>query len=65
MLGGGNGAGSFTWAGLKSLTVFPLQPPHKIVAFYHQNGDVPEVLTIELLLNVLKITCEWLKHDGQ
>lgn len=30
-----------------------------MVAFYHQKWDRPEVLTVEPLLNVLKLALEW------
>jgi hypothetical protein len=30
------------------------------VAFYHQKRDGPEVLTLEPLLNVLKVAFEWI-----
>jgi hypothetical protein len=35
------------------------------VAFYHQKRDVPEVLTIESLSNVLKLTFEWVCCGGE
>jgi hypothetical protein len=34
-------------------------------AFYHQKWDTPEVLTEEPLLNVLKLTFEWIRHRGE
>jgi Peptidase family M28 len=59
--GGGSDAGSFSQAGLKALTLMPMHMPHQMVAFYHQKWDGPEVLTIEPLLNVLKLTFEWIR----
>jgi hypothetical protein len=35
------------------------------VAFYHQKWDTPEVLTLEPLLNVLKLTLEWVRSGGE
>jgi hypothetical protein len=34
-----------------------------MVAFYHQKWDNPDILTIEPLLNMLKLTYEWI-HKG-
>ena len=39
--------------------------PQQMVAFYHQKWDRPEVLTIEPLLNVLKLTLEWVRNGGE
>lgn len=36
-----------------------------MVAFYHQRSDTPEVLTIEPLENVLKLTLEWIHCGGE
>jgi len=36
-----------------------------MVAFYHQEQDTPEVLTIEPLQNVLKLSLEWIRNGGQ
>jgi aminopeptidase YwaD len=62
--GGGSDAGSFSQAGLHALTLLPFKVPQQIVAFYHQKCDQPEVLTIEPLLNVLKLTFEWIHNGG-
>jgi len=35
------------------------------VAFYHQKWDAPEVLTLEPLLNVRKLTFEWVRNGGE
>jgi hypothetical protein len=35
-----------------------------MVAFYHQERDNPEILTLEPLLNVLKLTREWIRNGG-
>ena len=63
-LGTANDAGPFSRASLKATTLvgFNLQ---QMVAFYHQEWDRPEVLTIEPLLNVLKLTLEWLRSGGE
>ena len=63
-LGTANDAGPFSRASLKATTLvgFNLQ---QMAAFYHQERDRPEVLTIEPLLNVLKLTLEWLRSDGE
>lgn len=62
--GGGSDAGPFSLAGLRALTLLPFKVPQQIVAFYHQSRDTPEVLTMEPLLNVLKLTFEWVLHGG-
>ena len=46
---------SFNKAGLKALTLIPFKFPQQTVAFYHTNRDKPDVITIEPLLNVLKL----------
>jgi hypothetical protein len=63
--GGGSDAGSFSQAGLKATTLLPFKVPQQIVAFYHQKWDRPEVLTLEPLLNVLKLTLEWVCNGGE
>jgi hypothetical protein len=35
------------------------------VAFYHQKRDTPEVLTIDPLLNVLKVSIEWISRSRE
>jgi len=60
---GGSDAGPFSQAGLLATTLLPFKMPQQIVAFYHQKWDSPEVLTIEPLLNVLKLTFEWICND--
>lgn len=62
---GGSDAGSFTQAGLKATTLLPFKAPQQLVAFYHQKRDGPEVLTIEPLFNVLKLTFEWVRNGGE
>ena len=61
-LGVGTDAAPFSRAGLKATTLLPFKVPQQMVAFYHQKWDTPEVLTIEPLLNVLKLTFEWVRH---
>ncbi len=62
---GGSDAGSFSQAGLKAATLLPFKVPQQIVAFYHQKWDRPDVLTIEPLLNVLKLAFEWVRNGGE
>jgi hypothetical protein len=63
--GGGSDAGPFSEAGLKALTLMPFKMPEQMLDFYHQKWDTPEVLTIEPLLNVLKLTLEWVRCGGE
>jgi len=62
---GGSDAGSFSQAGLMATTLLPFKVPQQIVAFYHQKKDGPEILTIEPLLNVLKLTFEWVRFNEE
>ncbi len=62
--GGGTDAGSFSRAGLKATCLLPFQVPGQMVKFYHQRNDSPEILTLEPLLNVLKVSLEWVKTNG-
>jgi hypothetical protein len=64
-LGTSNDAGPFSRAGLKATTLLPFKFPQQTVAFYHQKWDTPDVLTIEPLLNVLKLAFEWICHGGE
>jgi hypothetical protein len=64
-LGIGTDATPFSQAGLKATTLLPFKVPQQQVAFYHQRRDTPDVLTIEPLLNVLKLTFEWICIDGE
>jgi hypothetical protein len=63
--GGGSDAGAFTEAGLKAATVQPMKMPDQMFAFYHQRHDTPDVVTIEPLLNVLKLSLEWVRNCGE
>jgi aminopeptidase YwaD len=63
--GGGSDAGSFSQAGLQAVTLLPFKIPEQIVAFYHQKADRPEILTVEPLLNVLKLVLEWVHNTGE
>lgn len=63
--GGGTDAGSFSQAGLKATTLLPFKVPQQMVAFYHQKWDAPDVLTMEPLLNVLKLAFEWIRSGGE
>jgi hypothetical protein len=62
--GGGSDAGPFSRAGLKATTLMPMKMPHQMFDFYHQKWDRPDVLTLEPLLNVLKLTLEWVRQGG-
>jgi hypothetical protein len=63
--GGGTDAGSFSQAGLGATTLLPFDVPKQMVAFYHQKWDNPDVLTIEPLMNVLKVADEWIRAGGR
>jgi putative aminopeptidase FrvX len=63
-LGVGTDAAPFSWAGLKATTLLPFKVPQQMVAFYHQKWDGPEILTIDPLLNVLKLALEWVRNGG-
>jgi hypothetical protein len=58
-------AALFTRAGLRATTLLPFKVPQQLVAFYHQKWDTPDVLTIEPLFNVLKLTLEWIRAGGE
>jgi hypothetical protein len=64
-LGVANDSGPFSQAGLEATTVLPFKLPQQMVAFYHQKKDTPEILTIEPLLNVLKLAFEWIRCGGE
>jgi hypothetical protein len=64
-LGVATDAGPFSRAGLKATTLIPFKVPQQQIAFYHQKWDGPEVLTIEPLLNVLKLALEWVRYGGE
>ena len=64
-LGLATDAGPFSRAGLKAVTLLPFKLPQQLVAFYHQRWDGPEVLTIEPLLNVLKLALQWVRNGGE
>ncbi len=64
-LGAGSDAVPFCKAGLKAATLLPFKVPQQMAAFYHQMWDRPEVLTIEPLINVLKLTFEWVRSGGE
>jgi len=63
-LGTGSDAGPFSRAGLKATTLVGFKMKQQ-VAFYHQKWDTPKVLTMEPLLNVLKLTFEWVRNNGE
>ncbi len=64
-VGVGGDAGPFSQAGLNAATLLSFQMPQQWVAFYHQKWDTPDVLTIEPLLNVLKLSFEWVRFGGE
>jgi hypothetical protein len=55
----------FTQAGLKAAVLLPFKMPQQILAFHHQRLDGPENLTIQPLLNVLKLSLEWVRCGGE
>jgi putative aminopeptidase FrvX len=63
-LGTGSDAGPFSRAGLKATTLLGFNT-QQMVEFYHQEWDTPEILTIEPLFNVLKLTSEWVRTGGE
>ena len=64
-LGVGTDAARFSQAGLNATTLIPFKVPQQTVAFYHQRWDTPEVPTIEPLLNVLRLSLEWIRLGGE
>lgn len=64
-LGTGTDAASFSQAGLKATTLLPFKMPQQMVAFYHQKWDGPDMLSIDPLLNVLKLSLEWVHSGGE
>ena len=64
-LGVNNDSGSFSQVGLKAATLLSFKISQQMVAFYHQKWDTPEVLTLEPLLNVLKLTLEWVRFGRE
>jgi len=65
LLGVANDSGPFSQVGLEATTLLAFKMPQQMVAFYHQKWDRPEVLTIEPLINVLKLTFEWVRNGGE
>jgi hypothetical protein len=63
-LGVANDSGPFSRAGIKALTLLPFKTPQQLLAFYHQEWDRPDVLTLEPLQNVLKLALEWIHKCG-
>jgi Zn-dependent M28 family amino/carboxypeptidase len=63
--GAGSDAAPFSRAGLKALALMAFKIPQQQLAFYHQDRDTPDVLTIEPLLNVLKLSLEWVRAGGE
>ncbi len=63
--GTGSDAWAFCKAGFRAATLLPFKVSQQMTAFYHQKWDRPEVLTIEPLLSVLKLTFEWIRSGGE
>lgn len=64
-IGVANDAGPFSQAGLKATTLLAFKVPQQMVAFYHQKWDRPEIVSIEPLINVLKLSFEWAHCGGE
>ena len=64
-MGTGTDAAPFSRAGLKATTLFPFKYPQQLAAFYHSERDTPDKLSIEPLLNVLKLDLEWVRCNGE
>ena len=64
-IGVGSDAAPFSRVGLKALPLLAFKVPEQQFAFYHQDRDTPEVLSTEPLLNVLKLTFEWIRSEGE
>jgi hypothetical protein len=64
-IGVGTDAAPFSQAGLKATTLVPFKVPQQTVDFYHQRWDTPDQLTIEPLVNVLKLSLEWVRCGGE
>jgi hypothetical protein len=64
-IGAGGDSAPFSRAGLKGLTLLQFKVPQQQFAFYHQDRDTPDVLTLEPFINVLKLTVEWIKNGGK
>jgi hypothetical protein len=62
-LGTGSDAGPFSRLGIQATTLLGFKV-QQMVAFYHQERDTPDVLSIEPLLNVLKLTLEWVRRGA-
>jgi len=63
-IGAGGDSAPFRRAGLHALTLLSFKAPQQQFAFYHQDRDTPEILTLEPFVNVLKLTVEWIKQGG-
>jgi hypothetical protein len=63
-IGAGGDSAPFTRAGFHALTLLSFKVPQQQFAFYHQDRDTPEVLTLDPFVNVLKLTVEWIKQGG-
>lgn len=63
-LGTATDAGPFSQADLKAVTLIPFKMPQQMVAFHHQRWDCPEVVTVQPLLNVLRLAFEWIRCGG-
>jgi hypothetical protein len=65
LLGVANDSAPFSQAGFQAATLLAFKVPQQMVAFYHQEGDKPEVLTIEPLFNALRLAFEWVCAGGE
>lgn len=58
-------AAFFRRVDLKAATLVPFKVPQQTGAIYHQKWDTQEMLTIDPMLNVLKLTLEWIRCGGE
>jgi Peptidase family M28 len=64
-LGIGTDAAPFSQAGLMASTLLPYNGLKQLMTFYHQQRDRPEIMTMEPLVNVMKLTLEWVRNGGE
>lgn len=63
-IGAGGDSAPFNQEGIKGITLLAFKVPQQQIAFYHQDRDTPEVLSLEPIQNMLKLTLEWVRNGG-